>query len=255
MSDQKPIRATWIKAGVLSMAHMHLAVTTERADTDAMRWGRLTHMAILEPVKFAALPVWRGGRRAGKEWTAFEAEIAGGEYLNGDEAADLLAISGSARIALATLPAIERTECQIDWTDSLYGAATARIDALTAVGSMIELKTCGQIDERRFRSQSWALGYNLQLGWYHHGLLENGIDGTRYVLAIESKPPHCTAIYTVPAKVLTDGYEEAAEIARRYRICERTGRFAGPYDGQTLKLEPPDWMMNADVDMQGVETI
>ena len=43
--------------------------------------------------------------------------------------------------ALATLPAIESTEVQIDWTDALYGRATARIDALTAVGSMIEVKT------------------------------------------------------------------------------------------------------------------
>jgi hypothetical protein len=252
-----PLRATWIKAGRLSMAHMRLAVTTERADTDAMRWGRLVHMAILEPAKFAALPVWRGGRRAGKDWQAFEDEVAAGtgEYITEENSADLLAISGSARIALATLPAVEATEVQIDWTDALYGKATARIDALTSVGSMIEIKTCAKIDERLFRSQAWSLGYNLQLGWYHHGLLENGKDGQRYVLAIESKPPYCTAVYTVPVKVLNDGYEEAAEIARRYRICESTGRFAGPYDGTVMKLEPPDWTMGDDVDMEGAAEV
>jgi hypothetical protein len=255
MTDQKPIRATWIKAGVLSMAHMHLAVTSERADTDAMRWGRLTHMAILEPVKFAALPVWRGGRRAGKVWDAFEAELAGGEYLNGDECSDLLAISGQARVALATLPQIAQTEVQINWTDPLYGKATARIDALTAVGSMVELKTCAQIEQRKFVSQAWTLGYPLQLGWYDHGLRQAGHTGQRYVLAIESRPPHCTAIYTVPQGILDEGYEQAAEIARRYRICEATGRFAGPYDGQTMKLEPPEWAMSDDVDMGGVEDI
>jgi len=166
-----------------------------------------------------------------------------------------MAISGSARSALATLPAVETTEVQIHWTDKLYGAATARIDAITAVGSMIEVKTCAKIDERRFRSQAWDLGYNLQLGWYDHGLKEAGKAGQRYVLAIESKPPYCTAIYTVPEKVLADGYEEAADIARRYRCCEQAGRFPGPYDGQIMKLEPPEWAAGDDVDMEGVTEI
>jgi hypothetical protein len=199
--------------------------------------------------------VWHGGRRAGKEWSAFEAEVGGGEYINDGELSDLLAISGSARIALATLPAVESTEVQINWTDALYGAATARIDALTAVGSMIEIKTCAKIDERLFRSQAWSLGYNLQLGWYDHGLTANGKEGKRYVLSIESKPPYCTGIYEVPLKVLADGYEQAADIARRYRCCEQAGRFPGPYDGIVMKLEPPEWMMNDEVDMEGVETL
>jgi hypothetical protein len=256
MSDQQtPIRATWIKKGVLSMAHMRLAVTTESADNPSLRWGRLVHLAVLQPELFGVVPVWRGGRKAGKEWTAFEEQIGECDYINEDEAGDLLAISGSARIALATLPTIEATERQITWTDKLYGAATARIDAITAVGSMIEVKTCAKIDERKFRSQAWDLGYHLQLGWYHHGLQENGKDGKRYVLSIESKPPYCTGVYEVPLKVLTDGYEEAADIARRYRCCEQAGRFPGPYDGQIMKLEPPEWAAGDEVDMEGVTEI
>jgi hypothetical protein len=255
MSDQTPLRATVIKAGILSMAHMRLAATTEREDTPAMRWGRLVHMAVLEPLRFARMQVWRGGVKRGHAWEDFKYGLCDREYIDEDEIAPLLAISGSARIALATLPTIEATERQINWTDKLYGAATARIDALTAVGSMIEIKTCAKIDERKFRSQAWDLGYNLQLGWYDHGLKESGRAGQRYVLAIESKPPYCPAIYTVPEKVLADGYEEAADIARRYRCCEQAGRFPGPYDGQIMKLEPPEWAAGDEVDMEGVETI
>lgn len=255
MSDQVPLRATWIKAGRLSMAHMRLSATTDRDDTPALRKGRLVHMAVLEPKRFSALAIWRGGKRAGADWKEFIEPIGDGDYINEEESAEMLALSGAAQKALGTLPTVERTEVLVEWTDALYGPAVAHVDALTSIGSMIEIKTCAKIDERLFRSQAWSLGYNLQLGWYDHGLCEIGKEGTRYVLAIESKPPYCTAIYTVPEKVLKDGYEEAAEIARRYRICEKIGKFAGPYDGQTLKLEPPDWMLNADVDMEGTADI
>jgi hypothetical protein len=64
--EQQPIRATAIKAArigndAVSMAHMRLAMTAQREDTPAMRWGRLVHMAVLEGRKFLALPVWSGG--------------------------------------------------------------------------------------------------------------------------------------------------------------------------------------------------
>lgn len=241
-SEQVALRSTWIKAGARSMAHMRHAVTHERADTPALRWGRLVHMAVLEPHKLGNLPVWREGRRAGKAWDAFADAVGSGDYCTADEMGDLFQISAATREPLSHLPQIESTEVCVQWTDDEYGAATARIDALTARKSIIELKTTSRIDERAFISQAWSLGYQLQLGWYAHGVeVSTGAQPMAYILAVESSEPYCTAVYRVNADVLSSGYEEARKIAVAYRRCERAGRWPGPYDGQTLNFSAPAW--------------
>jgi len=235
------IRATAIKAGRLSMAHMRQAMQGEREDTAAMRWGRLIHMAILEPLKLAEMPQWGGARRAGKEWEAFVAAVGAGDYLMPGELPELAAITTSTRFALATMPAMVETERRVDWTGDRYGAATARIDGLLKGGGFIEVKSCRNIEKRAFLSQCYSLGYHLQLGWYNHGLAAIGLGGQVRVLAVESAAPYTCACYTVPPAILAQGYEEAAEIAAQYRACEAFGTFAGPYDDVTLQYEFPAW--------------
>ncbi len=255
MSDQTAICATWIKAGVLSMAHMRQAATEPRADTPAMRWGRLCHRALLEPGKVADLPVWSGGRRAGAAWQAFEASVGDGDYIMPEEYGRLLAMRDRTARVMDTLPPVERTEAYIRWAGGRYGDACARVDAILHGGAMLEYKTCAHIDRRTFLVKSEQLGYRLQLGWYAHGLAAatGRPVGNVWVLAQESKPPYCCALYQVPPGVLTDGYEAAAEIAARYRACEACGVFAGPYDGQVLQFERPAWTMPSEVDITGAE--
>jgi len=260
MTDQQPIRATALKAGRLSMAHMHLAMQRRAGQADdeltpAMRWGRLVHMAILEPEVLASLPVWRGAFRRGKEWQAFAADLgADGDYVTEAELAGLLAIGNAAAVALARLPAVEDTEVDIKWQADDYGAAMAKLDAILADGGVLEVKTTSKIEERAFRSQAWSLGYPLQLGWYDHAARLEGFTGRRILLAVESKPPHTTALWEIGPQTLRDGYSEGAQLAVRYRECEKVGRFPGPYDSEgIMALEPPAWALHDEIDMNGME--
>ena len=230
------------------MAHMRLALAGEgREDTPALRWGRLVHMAVLEPVRLAQMPRWDGGRKGGREWAAFESLLdAGGheDYLSSGELPRLFAITESTRRALAKLPHIVATEARRDWTGAeageMYGAATARIDALLEGGGMLEVKTTRAIDERAFLRQAYGLGYHLQLGWYARGI-SSLMDQPCYVLAIESAAPHCCAVYRVPQSIIADGYAEACRIALHYRCCEACGSFPGPYDEGILDYSLPEW--------------
>jgi hypothetical protein len=252
VSDTK-IRATWIKAGMRSMAHMRLAATTGREDTPAMRWGRLVHMAVLEPLKLAAMPRWDGGRRAGKAWDEFNATLAGREHLTADDLDALAPITEAASRALRTLPRIEATEVALEWSDAVYGPASARLDAVLTGGGWLEVKTAADIEVARFAASAYRLGYHLQLGWYGHGARLAGYVGPVWVLAIESKPPHTTALLSVSDAILAKGYEQAEEIARAYRACEATDCYPGPHDGQTLPYELPTWAEEgATVDMEGM---
>jgi hypothetical protein len=238
MEEQTAIRATWIKAGAVSMAHMRHAATVGRDDSPAMRWGRLVHMSVLQPAVFAALPVWDGDKRS-KAWKEFcELHGAAVEIISSAERDRLDLITDAVLAVLPSLPPMVATEVDLAWRDDAYGAARARVDAILDGKAMLELKTAKSIDERSFMSQCYSLGYHLQLGWYAHGL---ELTAPCYVLAVESKPPHCTAVYRVPESILAVGYQDAARIATQYRECERAGKFPGPLDGQVIEYEFPAW--------------
>jgi hypothetical protein len=263
--EQAPIRSTAIKAAVvemaakpddmaLSMAAMRLVMDGGgKADTPALREGRLLHMAILEPARFAALPVWDGGRRAGKAWDSFAEQVGGGDYLMPDEVDGINACAEVAVRALAPIPRVVATEVTLHWEDALYGRAVARIDALLESGGWLDVKTCRTINRRAFLNQSFALGYHLQFGWYAHGIASAQKRGAGYVLAVQKTPPYATALYQLPDAILEDGYNAASYIARAYRAAEACGVFSGPYDGQVMPFELPEWAMgDGAVDMEGI---
>ena len=251
-ATQQAIRATAIKQGRISMAHMRLSMTVEREDTPALRWGRLVHMAVLEPERIDTLRVWVGARR-GKEYAAFAEEVAGLEYLRDGEKPQLDAIADSAMKAMASLPPLVHTEVYHEWTAPLYGLACCRVDAILDGGAMLEVKTCRKLSKRAFIKQAYELGYHLQLGWYDHGMAIAGYTGGRWALALESNPPYCTALYRVPDYILKAGYEEAAEIAAAYRACEVHGIFPGPYDYEVMDYELPEWANKTELDLTGLQ--
>ena len=81
-----------------SPAHYRAALTGHR-DSDAMRFGRVLHLAVLEPDLLPSqVAVWSGGRRAGKEWDAFKSHHAAREILTEAEFDD---VQGAALSVLA----------------------------------------------------------------------------------------------------------------------------------------------------------
>jgi hypothetical protein len=252
IKEQSFIRATWIKAGAKSMLHMRHAATVGREDSHSLRWGRLVHCAILEPIRLASMPRWDGDARRGKAWDVFFEKLAGREYVTATELPQLEVITDATRRALKRLPRVAATEQPIEWRDPLYGRAEARIDAVLDSGGWLDVKTTADIDERAFRSACERYQYRLQFGWYDHGARANGINGCRWVVAVESKPPHATAVYSLPTGYLADGYEDAAKIARHYRACEACNVFPGPYDETIAELQRPEWTMTDTVSMEGI---
>jgi hypothetical protein len=250
------INATAIKAGRQSMAHMHQAMTGGgRADTPTLRWGRLVHMAVLEPVRLATLPVWDGDRR-GKAWLEFRDAHDGKEILTAAEVDRLLAVSQAfTESGASRLVAGGRHEHAIAWEGvtpdgHAIGACKALVDSW-ARPVMVEYKTTRNLATRAFLAQCEALGYLLAAGWYATGLrtAERLTDWpSTYLIAQESDAPHCVAVYEITAAQLEAGYAEAAEIARRYRAHELTGRFPGPYDGMILPYERPMWAVGGDIE-------
>lgn len=238
------ISASAIKRGRLSMAHMRHEMLRPRdgadGDTPALRFGRLAHAALFEPVRFAVMiAVWGGARKQGGLWDGFKAANEGKELVTRAELDRLQAMQEAARADLrvrSLLGQASRFEHAVAWQDDRAGACKCRADAC-GDGLLIEYKTAARIESRSWLRSAETLGYPLQLGWYWHGL---GEPGNVWVICQESVPPYCCATYQVPAALLVQAYGEAAEIAALYRACEVCGVFPGPYP-DILIYERPTW--------------
>jgi len=241
---QPGLNASAIKRGAVSMLHMHHYLTSkDRADTPAMRWGRLVHSAILEPdTFFADLAIYDGIRR-GKAWDEVAAEHAPDSILKADELADLTRISAAVHANREAHRMIEASEHEVSltWEHPHIGACKARIDGLSEVVGGFDLKSTAAILPARFAGQFFALGYDLQLGWYDLGAAAAGLKVPWHVISVEAKPPHAVIVYRMPEYIIQEGQKRAVEIAQRYRICEHLGVYPGIAE-TVLDFEPPAWM-------------
>lgn len=253
------ITATAIKAGRLSMAHMRYQMLRPRDDSDsspALRFGKLAHMALLEPVRFAAsIAVWDGGRRAGKTWEVWQAAHDGKFAVTPDELATLTGMQtairtdADARFAMSTIIETERV---LQWTDKVAGACKARLDG-AGERVIVEYKTCVSIGKRQFLNQAESLGYGLQLAWYWHGA---GRPENVWLVSQEKNEPYCCVTYSVAASVLEKAYEECLHLAALYRACEVCGSYPGPHAG-VQEFERPAWAdpNQGDIHMEGATEI
>jgi hypothetical protein len=255
------LRASEIKAGRTSMAHMRAAVNGEvPKKSEALRWGNLFHLAVLEPKVFAArMSVWDGGRKYGKEWDKFRAEAKDGDIIvTPDELAELNRMSVNAHADREAHRLIEGTEHEmvLRWELPNVGLCKAKVDGFGAVG-ICELKSTTAVSEHKWKSQVESLGYLLQLAWYRSGLRANGHQVNQvHIVAVESNPPHTVQVWQFADHLLDEAMEEATERARRYRVCERCGAYPGPVEGVQV-YERPAWAGGAEtaVDDSGLDQV
>lgn len=229
-----------VKAGRKSMAHLRAALEDEsREPTDAMNLGSALHVAFLEPEMMTERVVmWKGGRRFGATWDAFEHENPGKIILTENMHADLVGMVRSLRAhpeVRRWLSRIEATE--VSAVGDFHGTKMkARGDALTS-DPLIDLKTVADGDPRKVRNQAWDLGYYIQAAVHTHLLGRE-----RFILlTVESSPPYDVVPWEIPQALIERGAEEAREIIERYIECTRTGNWPGR--ASTIqKMELPAWI-------------
>ena len=248
------IASARVEADVYSMAAMRASMTADRTQnesTPAQRWGTLAHAALLEPTELAArCSVWDGAAKRGAEYLAFKAnaEAHGLEIVTRCELDKLSAMCAAIRAdkdARWIVGQVVHTEHAIEWRDPDYGLAKGRLDGAGA-GMLLEYKTARNIGKRAFFNSAEGSGYSHGVAWYWHGY---GRPQAVYVIVQQNVAPYSVVSYLVPTGLLESAYEEARQIAVRYRIAEAAGEFPGPYTGiQTF--ERPAWVAgNGEIDV------
>jgi exodeoxyribonuclease VIII len=243
-----------LKAMALSPLHYQHARAERPEPTWAMILGNVVHMAVLEPDRLPVdCAVFRGARRAGKEWDAFEAANAGRIILKEPEYEHALAIRDAvhAHPLAASLLARGAAEQSLTWTDEVTGlACKARLDWV-GPGVLVDLKTARTVEARQFGAMAARLLYHVQMAHYRAGLMAWGIDVPTKIIAVENTAPYDVAVFDVDEHALYAGEEQRRELLDRVAECTRSGLWPGRY-ADALPLELPSWVFPDDEDADGM---
>jgi PDDEXK-like uncharacterized protein DUF3799 len=230
-----------------------------REDTDPMRIGRASHTLVFEPdVFFAQYVVWKGGRRYGKEWDAFEATalLEGKTVLTADQFADAVRIAEAVTEHELVKPYLAEGTAEkiLTWTDKETGiACKCRIDWLSPT-VVLDLKNArNATTPSLFASDAYRLGYFHQLSFYRRGVKAvRDYDPLPVLVAVESTQPHDVAIYLPTSDALYAADEEVGEWLKRLAKCRALSSWPGCFD-KPLPLNMPRWAFPSVEDMGALD--
>ena len=254
--DAMTSRVNWSRLKHISRspAHFRHALTAEGKDTPARAFGRLAHLAILEPELFARVPTWTGARR-GREWEAFRAENEGRDIATADDRDRAAAIAEAVRAHPTASQYVTggRAEVTALWThetppvegSGLPGFAfdcKARLDYVAEkVGALVDVKTCRDASPDAFGRDVWNLQYHVQAAWYRDGFAAaTGRTLPFVIVAVETEPPHVVQVYRVPDWILDEGRSTYRALLGLLDRCKRERHWPGYATGE-LELMLPRW--------------
>lgn len=229
-------------------------------DNAFMARGRGSHCATFEPDAFPLrFVVWQGGRRAGKEWTAFCEAHQDETILTTEEYAQCLGIRDSVHAHPEIAPLLVGGEAEIPlvWTAEVSGVPVplkARLDyARTdpAPGVLLDLKTTTKgIGDHEVANLIAYRSWHAQLAHYRNGLVTaRGVspDVRCGIIAVESEPPHDCALWWLDEDTMYRGEQLIAWLLKRLVECRAADKWEGahPKSG-TIGLPGWYWQPNED---------
>lgn len=240
----EPVRVSALKYMALSPAHYRHQVLHGKEQTLSMRLGDGGHSLLLGRKPVTVYP----GRRAGKEWDAFEAAHPGHVILNEREHDVARGMSDAVlRHKEAAELLLDGTvvESPIDW--SFLGRKCRSTPDAYNRDKIVELKTCRTAQPERFMKQALWQYYHAQLAFYAMAV-RFSIDVPCYIVAVESAPPHPVQVFRLSPKTLDKGWQLCRAWFERLLVCEEANVWPGYTEAVTTwdVDDDPDWLVFAD---------
>ena len=222
--------------------------------TPAMIFGTAFHAYLLEENLFKqTVAIWTGEDKRGNAWKDFKAANEGKFILSRD---DLKAFEYMRQSIHENMKAVKllqgQREVSFFWQDSDTAVlCKGRADILSTKGYIVDVKTtenASQVGRGNFEMKARALGYDIQAAMYTDGLRACGQETKGVVfIAVETKPPHCHAIYVLSPEDIEIGRRTYKELLATYRACEETGTWPG-YATDVNVLSLPRFVQGGDDD-------
>jgi len=235
-----------------SPAHYKHALENRREPTDAMIFGTLVHLVILEPDSLSQIYVspvvdrrLKEGKAAYAEWQAslppkaltcskeqYDKLMAIRDSVHGNPYARKLLTNGVAeKSGYGTTPDGINFKLRPDYRRQFDGL-------------IIDIKTCANADIHAFQRSIVDYHYDLQAQFYlDHATLVDGMPYKTFCwLCIEKEAPFACEIYAY-----TDTWSEIArkkiiEAKKRYKDCMEKNDWR--YVSKIREINPPQWYLN-----------
>lgn len=228
--------------------------------SDALTLGIATHVAVLEPERFARdFATWSNrteagamSPRRGKVWDEFAALHTARKILTADESALAQEIAKAVRFdeCANKYLAIGDPEVSMHW--QMRGrACKGRVDWQTmteGAPTLVGLKTTRDCRHMVFGTQAARLGYHLQWAFYHDGFEAiTGKSPHMVEIVVESDAPHAVATYIIPNDIIEQGRDEYQVLLHTLDACEASGEWPGPSTHEEY-LTLPTWAYHREED-------
>ena len=252
-TNSKALSYSGAKELLRSPAHYQAWLKAEETDTEALRMGRLVHLASLEPIVFDAkvrvMPECDRRTKEGKAiYEAFAATLKPDEEcIKQDEMDVVLAIAESAQAGIekvCTGSTAARLKEQPFYGRYMDTAIKGRPDLVLDGELVLDVKTTASALADDFARDVWKYRYFLQAAWYLR------LTGAKrfFFVAVEKKPPYAHAIYELDEESIAIGQKLMDSACITFRECERFGQWPSlPSDPQVLSL--PKWAKSASLDV------
>lgn len=251
------INQSGLKEILRSPAHYQASLKAEPKDTEAMRFGRIFHTAILEPQLFRERHVIepKFDRRTKQGKLDFDVWKSG---LRSDAILipslweePLLAMIDkvlSHKLVSDLLPGSLR-EVSLFWDDIETGErCKARYDLVTADGVIVDFKTTLDARPYAFAREIWNREYHVQVSHYCNGAHVSQVGrGDQFIfIAIEKNPPYELAVYPAGLRTFSIGDHYRSQAMHTYSRCKKENRWPG-YNEEAFPLDVPAWAENVDI--------
>jgi hypothetical protein len=247
--------------------HLKKYEAKDDTDTDALRFGRLFHTALLDPQGLGELECYET-----QEWIAKkdhpdglsindqkalwkkEREDNGIEYfLKADEAEAIVKMADAVRsnpLAAKYLDADPAAEAALFWTDPRTGLPCKSLLDLCLVSRdiIIEVKTDVDPSPQAFGKKIYNMGYHVGAWFNREGWRAvHGRDLKAFVyIVVEKSDPHSVGVYVMNAHDFEAGEIDGVPAMIRYKLIKAGGLqdHNQGEDGQfrELPVQTPQWV-------------
>lgn len=235
-----------------SPAHYKAYLEGEFKETPALRFGRVAHMAILEPERFAVEVVQEPDipskvtKEGKKRWAEFQEIHKGCTIIKAEDMNKIKKIRESILAHDAARKLLDypgKSEVSYFWKDPETGQeCKCRVDYVRADGILVDFKTTEDASPRTFTKAVANFRYHVQDAFYSDGvgLTTLGPIKAFVFLVAEKSPPFGVATYILDPYAVMVGRKLYQRDLRRYAECMESQSWPA-YSEKIEPLTLPGW--------------
>jgi len=229
---------------------------------DAMRFGELVHVAVLEGSRFlekmVVAPKFTGLTKDGRESTQsaeakrkkaewyFEAEQLGKLIVTEEEHDKILGIMGSITNHEGAMKLLKNGAREVSgfFPDPQTGIVNKiRPDFVSFdLGTLVDLKTTQNVVKSEFQKTIWNYRYDFQLAMYGEGIKAITGSAPRFysIIAVETTAPYEVAVYIADEGMISKGQEDYRRALDTLSECLATNTWPR-YQKDIEDISLPGW--------------